>query len=61
MLEWWIYSEVCGFSSCLASFVLYDGGIDSILNIGHWLVMVNICRSSQKRFRYDCIFCKNIQ
>ena len=56
-----MYSEASGLSSCLASVVLCDGGIDRILNVGHWLVMVNICRSSQKQFGYDCIFCKNIQ
>ena len=50
-----------GFSYSLASVVLYDGGTDRILNAGHRLVMVNICRSSQKSFGYDCILCKNIQ
>ena len=47
-----MYSEASGLSSHLTSLVLYDGGIDRILNVGHRLVMVNICRSSQKRFGY---------
>ena len=47
-----MYSEASGLSSCLASVVLCDGGIDRILNVGHRLVMVNICCSSQKQFRY---------
>ena len=38
-----------GLSSHLASVLLCDGGIDCILNVGRQLVMVSICRSSQKR------------
>ena len=47
--RWWIYFEASGLSSHLASVLLCDGEIDCILNVGHQLVMVSICRSSQKR------------
>ena len=55
------YIEASEFSPRLASVLLCYGGIEHILNVGHWLVMVSICRSSQKQLGYDCIFCKNIQ
>ena len=59
MSERW--NEASGLSSRLASVVLYDGETDRVLNGGHRLVMVSVCLSAQKRFGYDCMFCKNIQ
>ena len=56
-----MYCEASGLSSRLASVVFYDGGTDRVLNGGRRLVMVSVCRSAQKRFGYDCTFCKIIQ
>ena len=62
MSECWNDGCILRRLGCLiVSFLLYYMMVDHILNVGHRSVMVNVCRSSQERFGYDCTVCKNIQ